>query len=545
MRRGLKLAAIAAATLPLLLLGLPVHGSVSDDVSDTSVQQAADRVLSGDESFPDGFTVPAGEVWEFDPTQTTTVESGANVVVEGVLRMKPASRAISHTLRFVGVDESKFVGGGTDVLDTDVGLWVMGAGQVDIVGSKRAGWNRTGTDPTWRANDDIRVAPNAVGDTSGFGPFEPGSSVPKVSYAGKTYSTEVFNLSRNVVIEGTGDGEADPANNGRAHIFIGSSKPQTIRYAELRHLGPRQVSDENPTESVLGRYALHFHMMGDGSRGSLVEGVVVRDTGGHAFVPHMSHGITFRDTISFNTFDEAYWWDADDETYDVRYEHAMAAYTRFDPEYRGYGLNGFQLGTGKNMTVTDSVAVGIQGNVDSSGFHWPEFANGDNNSWTFENNVSHNNNADGIFVWQNDQNDHLAQGFVGYRNGGFGVDQGAYVNNYHYRDLVLFENGEGGIQSKAVGSSRQLPQLWTNVDTESITISEHILDSDGPIVFDGLTLRGGKISVNEDPGAAAGVYEFRNTRTADGLELTREDFEVNSKTSTITVYRSDGSSFEI
>lgn len=509
----------------------------------------ANRVLSGQQSFPSGFTVPAGQIWEFAPDTNTTVQSGGNVIVQGVLRMKPASAAVVHTLRFVGIDESRFVGGGMDIVPTDIGMWVVGAGQLDIVGTKKAGWNRTGTDPTWAAGDDIRVTPTARGNTTQFAVFTPGSAVPTVSHAGKTYNAEIMNLTRNVRIEGTGDGQANPATNGRAHIWINSSKPQVVRYAQLRHLGPRKPDTEQPTTDVTGRYALHFHMMGEGSRGSLVEGVVVRDSGSHAFVPHSSHGITFRDTISFNTFDDAYWWDPDNdqigggdptpnETNDLVYEHAMAAYTRFDPAHRGYRLAGFQMGIGTNMTVVDCVAVGIQGNVDSSGFSWPEFANEDNNVWNFAFNVAHNNNADGIFVWQNDYNDHHINVFLGYHNGQYGIDHGAYHNNYRYENIVVFGNGLGGIRSIAAGSNRQ---SWKTIDTDSIVLGHHIIAA-GPIVFDGVVLRGPVIV--QESGVSL-QYEFRNTRTATGADITRSNFTIQSKVSTITVYRRDGTSFVV
>jgi len=435
-----------------------------------------------------------------------------------------------------------------EVLPTDVGLWVIGSGQLDIAGSPRAGWNRTGTDPTWQPDDEVRVAPTAVGDSTTFSEFTPGSSVPSVSYAGETYPAEVLNLTRNVRIQGAGDGEANVAN-GRAHIWINSTKPQSIRYAELRHLGPRQVGDgDTPSNGVHGRYPLHFHMVEDGSRGSLVEGVVVRDSGNHAFVTHRSHGVRFRDTIAFNVFEDAYWWDPDDTghgepaenaTNDLVYEHTMAAWVRSDPDFRGYTLTGFLLGEGENLTVTDSVAVGVQGNTNASGFHWPATANGNEyNLWEFHNNVAHNNRTDGIFVWQNDHNNHLIESFIGYRNGEFGVDHGAYGNSHRYDGLVLFENGEAGIRSVAASTGGQ---RWSNIDTDSILIGERSIPSDSPIVFDGLKLRG-KIVVNEGDSEAA--YEFHNARTEEGAELSESDFVVHRQLSTITVYLGDGTSFE-
>lgn len=522
--------------------------------------QPATRTLTGDESFPEGFTVPAGEIWELDPGQTTTVETEANVVVEGTLRMQPSDPGIVHTLRFTGFDETQFVGAEEahedhdhQVTASDVGLWVIGEGQLDIVGSERAGWNRSGTDPTWQSDDDIRVAPTDAGDTTTFAEFEPGGTVPAVEYAGEMYPTEVFNLTRNVRIEGSGDGGADPEANGRAHIWIGSNQPQTIRFAELRHLGPRQ-SNGDATEGVLGRYPLHFHKVGEGSRGSVVEGVVVTDSGNRAFVPHGSHGITFRDTIAYNVFDDAYWWDPDDTghggpatnfTNDLVYDHAMAALVRTAPEFRGYTLSGFVLGEGENMTVTDSVAVGVQGNNTASGFHWPATANGtEHNIWSFQDNIAHNNKVSGIFVWQNDDNDHVVEDFVAYRNGSFGVDHGAYVNNYAYDGLVLFDNDGAGIRSKAASTDES--QTWRNIDTDSILIADRALDSDTPVVIEDVTVRG-EVVVDErgDDGSARALYEFRNVVGADGSTLSTDAFDLRHQVSDISVTDADGHSVDL
>jgi hypothetical protein len=84
-------------------------------------------VLSGVHAF-DTLTIPAGETWCFDPAATTTVESRGNVVVLGTLIAWSPDPSVTHTLRFTGADEAAFVGGGEHVLDSDVGLWIMGGG---------------------------------------------------------------------------------------------------------------------------------------------------------------------------------------------------------------------------------------------------------------------------------------------------------------------------------------------------------------------------------------------------------------------------------
>ncbi len=115
-------------------------------------------------------TVPAGHTLRFDPDKNVTLELRGNLVVQGTLEMKP-NPGVRHILRFVGIDEEDFVGGGMKVLNSDVGLWVMGSGKLDIRGEPRAGWNRTGPDTTWKSNDEILTTPFAPGDYTTFAKY--------------------------------------------------------------------------------------------------------------------------------------------------------------------------------------------------------------------------------------------------------------------------------------------------------------------------------------------------------------------------------------
>jgi hypothetical protein len=176
-------------------------------------------------------TVPAGRTLRFDPDRNVTLELRGNLVVQGTLEMKP-NRGFRHVLRFGGIDEEDFVGGGMRVLDSDVGLWVMGHGKLDIRGDPRAGWNRTGSDPTWKASDEILTTPFEPGDYTTFAPYQgatgssPGGLASVTGPDGRVFTQEAFNLTRSVRIEGT--------RHGRTHIFIRSSAPQSIRYAAIR-----------------------------------------------------------------------------------------------------------------------------------------------------------------------------------------------------------------------------------------------------------------------------------------------------------------------
>ena len=134
--------------------------------------------------------------------------------------------------------------------------------------------------------------PSTAGRSTSTAPLEHDHPEIGNPFGDDVYTAEVLNLTRNVRIEGTGNHTPSfqPHQNGRAHvIFLATEQPQTVKYIELGHLGPRRA-DKKFTEGVKGRYPLHFHHAKDGSRGSLIEGVVARQSGNRAFVPHASHG---------------------------------------------------------------------------------------------------------------------------------------------------------------------------------------------------------------------------------------------------------------
>ncbi len=299
-----------------------------------------------------GVNVNAGGILVFSTGKSSTLQSTKNVVVQGKLQMKPSTASIVQTLRFININENSFVGGGMDVLTSDVGLWVMGAGQLDILGTSKTSWSNSsgsvGSGSTsisvqnatgWRTGDTISIAPTeppTVG--SAFTSFDESNissiSGTSVSLSKSTsrphpvvnskWNPEVMNLTRNVCIEGT--------PTGRAHIFIRSTSKQYIKFAAIRYMGPRKdTSGDGVAELVAGRYGLHFHHCMDSSRGSLVEGNVIRDTGNHSYVPHISHGITFLNNIAYNVLETAFWWDPGDPTHDVVYDHNIVAICKFVP----------------------------------------------------------------------------------------------------------------------------------------------------------------------------------------------------------------------
>lgn len=220
------------------------------------------------------------------------------------------------------------------------------------------------------------------------------------------------------------------------------------------------VSDSGT--SALGDYPLHWHLNGNSTRGTIVEGVVVVNGRHHAFVPHGSHGITFKDTIAKKISGDAYWWDAPgtnescsftkfctrDNSNDIVYDRALVdGLTNGPGDDRAFRLAGFVLGAGSGNVIRNSAAINIDPShvKDCSGFHWPEEANQNEggNVWVFQNNYSFSGKSGpsgsggpdachGIFIWQNDGNHHVINGFTGG-----GIDHGAYKNRYEYRNVQV------------------------------------------------------------------------------------------------------------
>jgi len=488
--------------------------------------------------------VPQGATLLFDPTTSRTLDASGNVVVDGALTMRPDTAEVVHTLRFVGVNESAFVGGGMSPVASDVGLWITNGGSLDVAGATKTAWARVAGDiaagaqqialqqaPTgWRVGDEVAIVPTGPTTLSSHHDRYDVRTVTAVSGANVTLSApctyahptvdvgdglvlaaEVLNLTRNVRIEGT--------SAGRAHVFCRADHAQDVRYVQFRHMGPRKLTGEvtalGPvTANVLGRYPFHMHFMGDAADGSAIVGCVSRDSGGHGFVVHESHGVTLDACIAHDVFDDAFWWDLSPAPGEpppvsnrVTYSRCVASRVKCDPPFRGYRLAGFALTQGVGSTVTDCVAVGVQGNSNAAGFSWPEGAEG---VWGFARNISHNNKIDGLFAWQNGSPVHPITDFACYHNGGAGIDHGAYLTAYQYENGWLYGNGWTSIRLHSQSRDGQLSFKRIRCDAAGrhaspILLEKHNLDGTVPVFMGGLELvghNGAEITVNNQTGKA-------------------------------------------
>jgi hypothetical protein len=127
------------------------------------------------------------------------------------------------------------------------------------------------------------------------------------------YRGEVANLSRNVVVE-----SADP-KGVRGHTMYHRGSSGSISYAEFRHLGK---------EGVLGRYSLHYHLVGDTMRGSSVIGASIWDSDNRWLTIHGTNYLVVRDCVGYQSKGHGFFFEDGTEVYNILDRNlAVQAYT--------------------------------------------------------------------------------------------------------------------------------------------------------------------------------------------------------------------------
>ena len=521
--------------------------------------QAQEYCVSGEKSVSKLYIAP-GQLCEFDPAVSSTLRvTAGSILVEGTLRMRPASPDVNHRIVFENVIEQGFKGGGLGptgpsdpILTTDPGLWAVRNGVLDIVGSEKTGWTREPeTAKGWTGKCELRITPTAAGDMDSRA-WKLGDAVPRAYDA--VPKAEVFNVTRNVNIGGT--------PTGRSHVFINTNGPQTIKYANFEYTGPRCSCSgaENGEKNgpVVGRWGVHFHMMGNASRGSLVEGVVIAKGAGRGFVPHTSHGITFRDTVAYDVEKGGYWWDVNEktvkhETEDTLYDHALAV----DTTASGFFLPDSAV-PGSNV-IHDSVAAGVEPEglaTTVAGFQWGSKGDG---VWLTDGLVSHNNRVN-WFRWNN-HSIHEKSFDTTFYNGRSSVVQGAYGANHLLTDLVSrgdlieWKTSSG---SKTPTSSPLAGIINFDIDVggrypQGLLLSGSNSPGNAPTVFQDGVLAGytGQYAVTGKLLANSRFFDFVRVITKDGTELGPKDISIAAVNKTkglntvIRIQKSNGDAWRI
>jgi hypothetical protein len=115
------------------------------------------------------------------------------------------------------------------------------------------------------------------------------------------YRGAVANLSRNVIVE-----SAD--RKWRGHTMYHRGSAGAISYAEFRHLGK---------QSVLGRYALHYHLVGDTMRGSYVTGASIWDSANRWLTIHGTNYLVVRDCVGYQSIGHGFYLEDGTEVFNV------------------------------------------------------------------------------------------------------------------------------------------------------------------------------------------------------------------------------------
>jgi hypothetical protein len=116
------------------------------------------------------------------------------------------------------------------------------------------------------------------------------------------YRGEVANLSRNVIVE-----SAEP-EKARGHTMYHRGSAGSISYAEFRRLGK---------PGVLGRYSLHYHLVGDTMRGSSVIGASIWDSGNRWLTIHGTNYLVVRDCVGYQSQGHGFYMEDGTEVYNV------------------------------------------------------------------------------------------------------------------------------------------------------------------------------------------------------------------------------------
>ena len=123
-----------------------------------------------------------------------------------------------------------------------------------------------------------------------------------VHYGEGDYRSEVANLSRNVTIE-----SAKP-DGVRGHTMFHRDSTGGISYAEFRHLGK---------EGVLGKYAIHFHLVRASMRGSGVFGASIWDSHNRWLTIHGTDFLVVRDCVGYQSVGHGFFLEDATEQYNV------------------------------------------------------------------------------------------------------------------------------------------------------------------------------------------------------------------------------------
>jgi len=182
------------------------------------------------------------------------------------------------------------------LLDEEVEGWREGD-EVIVTASQRQYRDRTFRDNADAVGTEVRSIAKIDGATIHLDrPLE------EEHYGEGEFRSEVANLSRNVIIE-----SADP-KGVRGHTLFHAYSRGGISFVRFAHLGK---------EGVLGRYAIHYHLVGDTMRGSQIVGAAIVDSHNRWITIHGTEYLVVRDCVGYRSVGHGFFMEDGSEVYNL------------------------------------------------------------------------------------------------------------------------------------------------------------------------------------------------------------------------------------
>src|SRR5262245_43945002 len=205
------------------------------------------------------------------------------------------------------------------VLDEEVTGWK--AGDRVIITASEGERGSTGTRRPGRGKLQVRTEERFIKKVEG--PRLILNEALKHDHKGEgDFRAAVANLSRNVIVE-----SANP-EGVRGHTMYHRGSSGALSYTEFRHLGK---------EGVLGRYPIHYHLVGQSMRGSFVQGVSVWDSHNRWVTVHGTSFIVVRDCVGYRSVGHGFFLEDGTETYNL-FERNLAVQAFLGDKLPGQSL---------------------------------------------------------------------------------------------------------------------------------------------------------------------------------------------------------------
>lgn len=266
---------------------------------------------------------------------------------------------------------------------------------------------------------------------------------------------EVLRLDRRIVIQGH-EASVDPASDRfgfGAHVMAMGSSVLQLHGVELRRVGQA---------GILGRYPVHYHLMGDGGRDSAMTRSSLHGSANRCVAIHGTNGVWIEDVAAFDATGHCFFLEDGAETGNVLYRNVALMIRRPAADVALLPSDTHHLGpAGFWITNPDNVVVGnVAASSQGTGFWYalPEHPTGDSyalfdgaNVWPqrtplgrFEANVAHSNGSVGLHVDNGPSADLSGVPPTWYRPRAVPSDPGSEPVTAVFEDFLAYKHRRAG-----------------------------------------------------------------------------------------------------